>query len=86
MLNFYDFIQVYVFTTNHHLKFQILGSLGTLSLFFNSTALRKAKIAYNFGLSERKGSHAENYCHVHLFILNSSYGCLKWLQRICENY
>ena len=22
MLNFYDFIQVYVFTTNHHLKFR----------------------------------------------------------------
>ena len=25
MLNFYDFIQVYVFTTNHHLKCTVLA-------------------------------------------------------------
>ena len=27
MLNFYDFIQVFVFTTNHHIVFVILHSL-----------------------------------------------------------
>ena len=27
MLNFCDFIQVYVFTTNHHLKWTIVGLL-----------------------------------------------------------
>ena len=35
MLNFCDFIQVFVFTTNHHL---------------NPIALRKAKIVCSFGL------------------------------------
>ena len=28
MSNFYDFIQVYVFTTNHHLKVVIITNLG----------------------------------------------------------
>ena len=33
MLNFCDFILVYVFTTNHHLKIEICGLLGVFSLF-----------------------------------------------------
>ena len=28
MLNFYDFIQVYVFTTNHHLKITLFSERG----------------------------------------------------------
>ena len=30
MLNFCDFIQVFVFTTNHHLKFYVPGSFPLL--------------------------------------------------------
>ena len=29
MLSFYDFIQVYVFTTNHHLKFYFIKVINT---------------------------------------------------------
>ena len=28
MLNFCDFIQVYVFTTNHHLKMKMIDGMG----------------------------------------------------------
>ena len=31
MLNFFDFIQVYVFTTNHHLKVVISGKYKNLN-------------------------------------------------------
>ena len=34
MLNFYDFIQVFVFTTNHHLKAVGICHLRTLLLIF----------------------------------------------------
>ena len=30
MLNFYDFFQVFVFTTNHHLKVAIVTDLGPI--------------------------------------------------------
>ena len=31
MLNFYDFIQVYVFTTNHHLKAILMSTHNVLN-------------------------------------------------------
>ena len=46
MLNFCDFIQVYVFTTNHHLKVFFLYANGNLCLFIDYN-----KISQQSGIS-----------------------------------
>ena len=35
MLNFYDFIQVFVFTTNHHLKYKLNTDIKLPPVYFN---------------------------------------------------
>ena len=50
MLNFCDFIQVYVFTTNHHLNDGL-----KIRMFFQTTAF-SAQIFKSLDITEGKGS------------------------------
>ena len=48
MLNFYDFIQVFVFTTNHHLKDRKTGTVHELADVFLQDIIRYKKHLYKF--------------------------------------